>query len=1152
MLMNGEAQFPEALTAKPSALIGFLGLSLEQHIIWNTFSEVSSRLRFVNMENLEFPALKPKRTTYDWYIPKGILKRNWMSKHLNGIPSVVVLFVQLDWKHPNWSEKILEVASKVKSVRGTLSGRGTKLAVVLIQKEAPLPSAASDEDSERASSLCSACELSSRSLFALPISTDSLRGYAVKLENAFYELSQNYYHSEIRGVKSHRDYLNKTTHLYLFVRHQFKIGFLYELKQEPMSAHKHYGHAYSLLMEVRATDTNIMEVKTVAGFINYKVCRLAFALNLNRDAIAQFRKHADVFRHKVGCDRLAFEHSAWQSQQCHVFAQLFEKTISSSSGNNAASQAQHPGVYYQQAASHAISRRQQSEEAIQEEPNNFENVDMNLLENADHLEYYGQRPWRPGKATLEPPDVERENAGIRALIYWEKMNVNDSQIIITLLKKSISIFEMFKSPRMTAHLTVEVAEELRKEHQYRESLELLKPVIKTYRQEKWSFLLNSVLSLSLKCSFLICAIPEYASLCLELGSLEIQHVSQEEKNRITGNLIKLLERQCPSAEPGLTSKSERAAVTEAFPLWTSNLEYNQNTETPLIDLQSISSSSFNIKVTFENQEPVTVNSPGKCRLRLVNTGTNFPVPVQGVEISINDWSIDRKFNELVFVGPCSYLDEMFELKLQQSDIDLGKFSIVSVVVTIGSKFFIKLKKSFVDEVVTDHFLIPPSSSSNADAILNIMNEPDVTKVVVRQRTPLLQMKVLEKNPILVGEWFKIKLDFFNEEDSKIEDFECKTILLDSQDPLIGDTTSVSYDPSSQLEIKSPTDENVEAYAVTKHIGELESSKSLSFNVFLKASTTGIRNVRIRIKYKIGDEFYYTLKQNLSLNAIEPFVISTEFLSVRQRNISRIYTDEPFLCIPEVRSLCSGSIRILDCRIEPRFPVEKYSEGEDDSSLKNSILFQKGLARDCFCLLVKRDNLSNHLDIQDITIGKYIMEWRRDDENDINANVTSVFELSPAKLSLGSLFIQAFHSPYGVKKSPFNLTYKLSNLTDKVQEYSLNIESSEYFLISGNKQVHFKIIPHQSRTVNYVLHPVKAGPKVPLPKLNLKSLRLAQGLDVNETLERLLPEYMIVLENTHKDGFVKGQIRDECFKKSSSIFIESKISDKSSKSRSFKS
>eukprot|EP00096_Caligus_rogercresseyi_P005662 TRINITY_DN21630_c0_g1_i1.p1 TRINITY_DN21630_c0_g1~~TRINITY_DN21630_c0_g1_i1.p1 ORF type:complete len:1144 (-),score=382.67 TRINITY_DN21630_c0_g1_i1:80-3382(-) len=1093
------------------------------------------------MENLEFPPLKERRSNYDWYIPKGILKRNWMSKHLNQIPSVVVLFVQLDWKHPNWMEKILEVSSKVKSVRTTLSGRGTKLAVVLIQKEAPLPYAASDEDSERASSLCSACELSPRSLFALPMSAESLRGYASKLENAFYELSQNYYHQEIRNVKSHRDHLNKTTHAYLFVRHQFKIGYLYELKQEPMSAYKHYGQAYSLLMEVRATDTNIMEVKTVAGFINYKICRLAFSLNLNRDAITQFRKHADVFRHKVGSDRLAFEHSAWQSMQCQVFAQLFERTISSSNGSNAATQAQHPGVYYQQAATHAIARRQQGEEAIAEESNHLDNVDTSLLENTESLEFFGQRPWRPGKVTLEPPDMEKENAGIRALIYQEKNGVNYSQIIIALLKKAIGIFEMFKSPRMTAHLTVEVAEELRKEHQYRESLELLKPVIQTYRREKWSFLLNSVLSLSLKCSFLICAIPEYAALCLELGSFDIQHVSQEEKNRISGNLNKLLQCQCPSAEPGLTSKSERAAVTEAFPLWSSRLSApSSKEEIPLIDLGSISHSSFDIRVRFQNPKvPVSVNSPGVCVVSLLNNGTLHSLPVQGMELNINDWSVTRDFSEPLFVGPSSTVEEVFELKLQQSDIDLGKFCIRGVSLVLGTEYSLRLNRSFCEdeeeETKRNSFLIP--------LLKNL--EPSVLSVPVRQRDPLLQMKICQKSPILVGEWFKIKLDFFNEEASKIQDCELNSILLDSQDPLIGDTTCISYDPGlTEESIKSPSDENVEAFSIVKSIGKLEPSKSLSLCVYIKASTTGIRNLGIRVKYKLGEEFTYTLEEQLSLPSIEPFVISTEFLSVRQRNISRIYTDEPFLCIPEIRSLCSGPIRILDCRMEPRFPVQPSSAQEGgDSSLKNSVLYQKGSARDCFCLTVRREDLSNQLDAQDITIGKYFMEWRREEESD--SLTYSVFELSLAKLSLGSLFVSTSSPPFALKRSPFNFAYKFSNLTDKIQEYALSIEASESFLISGNKAATFKIIPHDSRVFSYVLQPLKAGPKVPLPKLNLRSLRLAQGHDVNETLERLLPRHMIVLEKDFSTSLHHAaQPRDECFKKSSSVFIETKQHSKS--------
>ena len=57
--------------------------------------------------------MKPKRNSYEWFIPKGILKRNWMLKHLFELPAVVVVWMELDWNEPNWNEKRLELASRV-------------------------------------------------------------------------------------------------------------------------------------------------------------------------------------------------------------------------------------------------------------------------------------------------------------------------------------------------------------------------------------------------------------------------------------------------------------------------------------------------------------------------------------------------------------------------------------------------------------------------------------------------------------------------------------------------------------------------------------------------------------------------------------------------------------------------------------------------------------------------------------------------------------------------------------------------------------------------------------------------------------------------------------------------------------------------------
>jgi len=400
---------PDCVRRTPLAPVALVGLDFNpstdqgRHAgLWKALTAERSPdrvpLRFLPVENLTFPVAKPRRSSYEWFIPKGILKTNWMDKHLNDLPAVVVIFFELDWNDADWNEKKLECAGKVESVRATLAGRTTKLAVVLIQKEpaAGLPSedlpgaGTAAAPAERAASLCSACELSARSLFVLPLlqaaaTPTHLSGYVVRLENAFYELAQNYYHQEIRGIKAHRDFLNKTTHLYLFVRHQFKIGFLNELKRDLHTAYKHYMQAYNLLMEVRATDTNIAEVKTVAGFVNYKVCRLAFKLNLPRDAISQFRRHMDIFQLKVGSADLAFEHCAWQSEQCKTFAEIFHDAIQI---GLPAIQTQHPGLYYQQAAQYAIKRRQLAEELCGDVT---EYPDPDPLVNSNSMEFYGQR-----------------------------------------------------------------------------------------------------------------------------------------------------------------------------------------------------------------------------------------------------------------------------------------------------------------------------------------------------------------------------------------------------------------------------------------------------------------------------------------------------------------------------------------------------------------------------------------------------------------------------------------------------------------------------------------------------------------------------------------------------------------------------------------
>jgi trafficking protein particle complex subunit 11 len=53
----------------------------------------------------------------EFYIPKGILKTSWLNKHLYLVPSLIVVFFDLDWDEPNWKEKQMECSTKVELVR---------------------------------------------------------------------------------------------------------------------------------------------------------------------------------------------------------------------------------------------------------------------------------------------------------------------------------------------------------------------------------------------------------------------------------------------------------------------------------------------------------------------------------------------------------------------------------------------------------------------------------------------------------------------------------------------------------------------------------------------------------------------------------------------------------------------------------------------------------------------------------------------------------------------------------------------------------------------------------------------------------------------------------------------------------------------------
>ena len=76
-------------------------------------------------------------------------------------------------------------------------------------------------------------------------------------------------------------------------------------------------------------------------------------------------------------------------------------------------------------------------------------------------------------------------------------------------------------------------------------------------------MLRAVLSLALKCAFLVASVTDYVEIGLELAG------GGGGDDRVAANLGKVMAGKVPSAEPGLTTKADRAAVGAATEKWMS-------------------------------------------------------------------------------------------------------------------------------------------------------------------------------------------------------------------------------------------------------------------------------------------------------------------------------------------------------------------------------------------------------------------------------------------------------------------------------------------------------------------------------------------------------------------------------------------------------
>ncbi|PAA71315.1 hypothetical protein BOX15_Mlig008345g2, partial [Macrostomum lignano] len=1173
LAMSWASYFPEQLTEKPVGLVALTGLDVERNpshkAILDTFSQHRKPdrlpLRFVrNAVDHEYPKCKTKRTSYEWYIPKGILKCGWLRKHLVLVPSLVVVFFDLDWDDPQFREKQIECASRVRVVRECLAGRLTSVAVVLLQRKPALPLEEDLSAKERAPSLCSACDLNPNHLFVL-VQTEHLYGYIIRLESAFFDLSQNYYHQEARRVKSHRDNLNKISHQLLFVRHQFKVAFYNELKQDQAAALKHYKECYTHILDLRLHEKHILETKVIAGFVNYKICKLLFQKNA-MDAIKQFKAFTDYFKDRVGMMELAFEHYSWLSKQNELFGELFNEAVKL---GLSAVQMQHPGIYFQEAARHAIMRKTHSQKLCR-----F--VDLsdrpNPLADLNNLDFYGQRPWRQGNQSFDPPDYGKERDGIQAL-QNEELKVDLSAQIISLLGNAVRYFKKYKSPRTKQQLYVQMSEEHYNAKQYSECLSCLVAVLDDYRREGWWTILTCILQLCLRAAYAIAAPQPYVHACLELMNSRAC-LPELDRQRIQGGLVQLVATGAPPP-PGQLPAADCA---DAQPAWVAAAAAASGEQREiLVDMDKLKSFvkcriAFTSK-SYEANQPMCLHVYLLCDC------------VQDIEFS----QLSVQFTNPAYNDLCNLSDSQqltlrpnrpaciaFQLAAEPQDTgrELGVTSVSLVMSGPGLALRLRWKIDTAAAVAAaaaeNPFHADATSASDSAGSATVaagdwaeLKHRPFTRVV--PKAAQVSVNVTHESPALVNEFYPVTLALRNNEPTRI--FNCRlslALVSSAQQQLQGAARKISEAKGEQQQqqqqssaqqdrgfhmtcdpmqsAKNPGDTPVDRLS-DLDLGAIDIGATAARTFYCQIFQPGDKEISISVIYDtevpvLGRSIVCSasLTDSFTVSCVAPFEIVSDVQSMSFVSTPSVSVRDPFVLSTTTRSQSPWALDIAGSQLRlsqhvrvagdsAPAPVDGETEAEsgDPAEPKGSQL--AGLTvkeSECLteCWILAADTVRT----QNFRLGAYVIRWRRQAaqmRKQIQLPIVSTTVPLPAvNLYNLPLCVSLSLPPSGTVYQPVSLAYSLENRTAYPQEVQFSVDRSDCFMFSGMKTVTFRILPQTAHRLEYCAYPMSTG-LLELPRI---AIRL-DGTEVPVyTLLKDLPSHLFVAPPGKSTGATNEQLR----------------------------
>ncbi|XP_047314909.1 trafficking protein particle complex subunit 11 isoform X2 [Impatiens glandulifera] len=964
-----------------------------------------------------------------------------------------------------------------------------------------------------------------------------------RLGSIFAELANTYYRDEGRKVKTRLERKSLSS-VELSIRYCFKVAVYAEFRRDWPEALRMYEDAYQTLREMIGTTTKspaiqwLIEIKTVAEQLHFKVSTLLLHGGKLTEAITWFRQHHASYKKLVGAPEVSFLHWEWLSRQFLVFAELLETSLSYTQSisspvpgtKDRLTELEYRSSYYYQLAAHYLKEKKSCSEialSMMETTNKSDN-DVDSIVPSIYIGQYA-RVTEEGE-TCSVKRVTDEDYVRYALV--EEKRSQDFSLIVVLLKRCFEAYNDLKAPRMASYCGFEMAREYAATGEFQSAKELLDSVASLYRKEGWVILLWDVLGYLRECSMKLGSAKDFVEYSLEMAALPVSSSS---------GVQPLSFNSCVFAGPPSLSQREMIQK-EVFKLVRGESGEDNNclkiTDTqPLhlvIDLVSPLRAVLLASVAFHEQ----LVKPGAPTPMTISLLSQLPLTMEIDQLDIQFNQVACNFSVIngqrskhpileshpnlrIETAPSLTLSTNKWLRLTYditSELG-GKLECVSIIARNGPNFTIcciaespasmselPLWK-FEDRVESSPIKDPSVSFSGQKAIQ--VEEPD----------PLVDLKLGVSGPALVGERFIIPVTI-SSKGHPVFSGELKINLVDVRGGGLFSPRDVEPSSMDNLHVEllgvSGLFENEDNNKSDDNIEKIQPTFGLISVPVLKEGESWTCKLEIRWRRPKPIMLYVSLgysplgsdnnnnkvhvHRNLEIEGKNPVLISHRFMLPFRKDPLLLSTikSNPDQIPPPTLPLNETSILVITAKNVTEVPLRLLSMSikRDDNEIKNDsnvsgfTLLQGDEFKKIFTVIPEHNQPK-------LKTGTLHLSWKRDATTAGEEVVLTEHKLPEVDIELPPIVVQLECPPHAILGNHFTYFIKIKNQTQLLQEIKYSLADSQSFVLSGTHNDILYVLPKSEHTLSYKLVPLVPGFQQ-LPRFTATSLRYSAGFQSSNT------------------------------------------------------